>query len=260
MPNQTPASLFEPIGTESVADAVVSQIEEMIAAGILKQGRRLPSERDLADAMGISRPKLREALQTLEERNLVQTRHGEGTFIAPLTGRAMLPALLALYERHGCAFFDYLEYRREQEGFAARLAAERATDTDRERLRTIATDLQTAWDTGDAEASKAADFQLHSAIVDASQNATLIHMMASIYELTRQGVFYNRDYLKSIDGTGRKLLEQHLALIDAVVEGRPDEAQAVAQEHMDFVEQSFRVGIERRRRETLAEKRRLLAT
>ncbi|MEM8570392.1 MAG: FadR/GntR family transcriptional regulator [Pseudomonadota bacterium] len=255
-----PTSLFEPVGHESLADAVVNQIEDLIASGILKQSRRLPSERDLAEMLGVSRPKLREALHTLEDRGLVVTKHGEGTFVAPLTGQAMLPALLALYGRHEPAFFDYLEYRREQEGFAARLAAERATNADRDRITDIVQEMQRAWDAKDSHAEHEADFALHSAIVDASQNATLIHMMASIYDLTRKGVFFNRDFLRSIDGTGEKLLEQHQALGEAVISGNVERATQAAFDHIDFVEKSFRIGIERQRREVLAAKRRLLST
>ncbi|MXY32536.1 MAG: FadR family transcriptional regulator [Boseongicola sp. SB0664_bin_43] len=252
-------ALFEPVGHESLADSVVAQIEDLIASGVLKQGRRLPAERDLAEMLGVSRPKLREALQVLEERGLVSSRHGEGTFVSPLTGQAMLPALLALYGRHEQTFFDYLEYRREQEGFAARLAARRATRADKERIEEILTETERAWTENDAEAAREADFALHAAIVDASQNATLIHMMASIYELTRQGVFYNRDFLKSIDGSGQRLLEQHLELGKAVVEGDEARAERAALDHIDFVEQSFRLGIEQRRRETMAEKRRMMS-
>ncbi|NOD93360.1 FCD domain-containing protein [Ruegeria sp. HKCCD4884] len=252
-------AIFEPVGHESLADAVVSQIEDLIASGILKQGRKLPSERDLAEMLRVSRPKLREALAALEERGLVTTQHGEGTFVAALTGQAMLPALLSLYERHEPAFFDYLEYRREQEGFAARLAARRATKADKERIAEILAENQRAWEENDALASREADFALHSAIVDASQNATLIHMMASIYELTKQGVFYNRSFLKSIDGSGKKLLEQHLELGQAVIDSDEERAEQAAFAHIDFVEDSFKLGIEQQRREAMAEKRRILS-
>ncbi len=257
--SETTTTLFEPIGHESVADAAVAQVEDLIASGILRQGRKLPSERELADMLGISRPKLREALQVLETRGLVTTKHGEGTFVSALTGQAMLPALLALYGRHEPAFFDYLEYRREQECFAARLAAERATTADKQRITEILETMQAAWAARDDEADRRADHALHSAIVDASQNATLIHMMASIYELTKQGVFYNRAFLKSIDGSGKMLLEQHEALGRAVIDGDPAAAEKAAGDHLDFVEQSFRIGLERQRRERLAEKRRLLS-
>lgn len=255
----TESSPFEPIGHESVAEAVVEQIETMIVEGILKEGRKLPSERELADAMGVSRPKLREALQQLERDGLVLVRHGEGTYVAKLTGRAMSPAFLALYARHGEAFYDYLEYRREQEGFAARLAAERATKSDKERLTDIIDQMQVAWEGDDIEASQEADIRLHTAVIDASQNTTLMHMMASVYDLTRQGVFYNRRYLRTMDGTGEALLQQHKDIVGAIIAGNSEQAEKAARDHMDFVEHSFRRGQEQARREARASKRRQLS-
>ena len=252
-------SPFDQVGHESIADAVVFQIEAMIVDGILKEGRKLPSERELAEAMGVSRPKLREALQTLEERGLVTVRHGDGTFIAALSGRAMSPALLSLYARHGRAFYDYLEYRREQEAFASRLAAERATQSDKERLSDILEVLENAWEKGDAEASQEADLALHVAVVDASQNTTFIHMMASIYDLTRQGLFYNRAFLRTMDGTGRKLLEQHREIVEAILAGDADRAEIAARDHLNFVEESFRRWTEQTAREERAAKRRRLS-
>ena len=247
--------VFEPIDHESVVAAVVSKIETMIVDGVLKDGARLPSERELAEALGVSRPKLREAFQVLETRNLVSVRHGDGTFIAELTGRAMSPAMLALYARHGEAFYDYLEYRREQEAFAARLAAQRATNADKERLASIRDELQRSWADDDPEAAREADFRLHGAVVDASHNTTLIHMMASVYDLTRRGIFYNRDLLLTIDGSGRKLLDQHLEIIDAILAGDPVRAEKAARDHLDFVEESIRLGQEIQRRERRARMR-----
>ncbi len=255
----TSSSPFEPIGHDSIAESVVDQIESMIVNGILKEGYKLPSERELAEVMGVSRPKLREAIKQLERDGLVTVRHGEGTFIAKLTGRAMSPAFLALYARHGEAFYDYLEYRREQEGFAASLAAQRATQSDHERLRDIIRDMQEAWEQNDNDAAQEADIRLHTAIVDASQNTTLIHMMASVYDLTREGVFYNRRFLRTMDGTGKALLEQHIALVDAIIAGDATAAKTAALAHMDFVESSFRKGQEQVIREARAAKRRQLA-
>ena len=252
-------SAFEPIGHDSIADAVVDQIEMMIVDGILKEGRKLPSERDLAVSMQVSRPKIREALQTLEARGLVTVRHGEGAFIAALSGSAMSPAMLNLYVRHRDAFYDYLEYRREQEAFASRLAAIRATLADRERIGEIMEALQRSWEDDDQEASQEADFRFHSAIADASQNTTLIHMMASIYELTRSRIFYNRDYLRSIDGSGRALLNQHLEIGNSILERDAERADRAARDHMDFVEKSFRLGHKQSVREAKAIKRRQLS-
>lgn len=248
-------TLFDPIDHLSVADAVIHQIEDMLVAGVLKQGERLPSERDLSDALDVSRPKIREALRCLEDRGLVEVRHGEGSYIARLTGAAMSPALMSLYSRHSDAFFDYLEYRRAQEAFAAELAAQRATPSDRQRIVETIEQLRDARIRGDDMASREADIRFHSVIVDASHNATLIHMMGSIYELTQQGLFYNRQYLHTIDGTGRLLLEQHEAIGTAILDGRAGDARAAATAHLDFVEASFRKGHDDSRRESIARKR-----
>lgn len=249
-------NVFEPVGHESVVDEVVSQIEDLIVGGVLRQGMKLPSERMLAEQMNVSRPKLREALKRLEEQDLLQVRHGGGTFVAPLMGEAMSPALLDLYSRHKGAFFDYLAYRREQESIAARWAAEIATNADKEIIAIFLDRMDTAHATQDSTAAHKADVGFHSAIVDATHNSTLIHMMASIYELTQRGVFYNRDYLCAADGTGALLLAQHHEIGAAILDGQPEAAARAARAHIDFVETSFRDGLDTLRRQALASKRR----
>ncbi len=251
--------LFDRIPHESVVDLVVNQIEDLIIQGVLREGSRLPSERELSERVDVSRPKVRDALKRLEADGLIHVRHGEGTFVAALSGQAMSPALIDLYARHGLAFFDYLEYRREQEAFAARLAAERATAADRAAITAQMEMLEAAQAAGDSEAAAEADIGFHVAIVNGSHNVTLIHMMASIYELTRRGMFYNRAHLRTIDGTGEKLLAQHREIAAAVEAGNPAEADAAARRHLDFVERSVRLAEDRERRERSAQKRMLAA-
>ncbi len=250
-------AVFDRIENAPVAELVVRQIEDMIVQGILKEGDRLPSERDLATRFEVSRPMVRNALKTLEQAKLINIRHGEGTFIAQLTGQAMQPALIDLYARRGRAFQDYLEYRRAQEAFAARLAAERATPTDRAEIeRHIATMVE-ADATGDLKMSREADVRFHSSIVEASHNAMLIHMMASIYELTRRGVMHNRDYLRTLEGSAKKLLQQHRAIAEAVFAQEPDAAEEAARAHLDYVEKSFRQREIQSQNERTSEKRAL---
>lgn len=234
-----PQTVFEPIGHTSVVDSIVEQIESLILNGILRDGARLPSERDLAEQMGVSRPKIREALKLLEDSDLILVRHGEGTFVAPLIGSAMSPALIALYSRHQNAFLDYLEFRTEQESFAASLAATRATKADKEILARIMTQMENAQEANDMKASQVSDIQFHSAIIDASHNALLVHTMSSIYALTQQNLFYNRSFLRSIDGTGDQLQAQHREIFDAINAGDAERAEKAARDHIAFVQRSY---------------------
>lgn len=249
--------IFEPVDHASVVDAIVEQIEGLILNGVLRDGHKLPSERDISERMAVSRPKVREALKRLEDYGLIISRHGEGTFVAPLIGSAMSPALIELYSRHSGAFLDYLEFRREQEQFASALAAERATKIDKEILSAIINELETAHQVGDFAASEDADIRFHVAIVDASHNTLLVHSMSSIYALTRQNLFYNRAVLraKDGDGAGDLLLQQHRAIYQAIMDGNPELARKAARDHINFVERSYLVDQNRDRREQIAKRR-----
>lgn len=248
-------AVFGPIGHASVVDVIVEQIETLILNGILRDGGRLPSERDLADQMKVSRPKVREALKKLEDNDLIQIRHGEGAFIAPLVGTAMSPALIALYARHQDAFLSYLEFRTAQESFAAELAASRATKADKEILARTMDQLEQAHETNDTAASQKADITFHSAIIDASHNSLLVHTMASIYALTEQNLFYNRSFLRSIDGTGEQLLAQHRDIFKAILSGDPQGASKAAKIHIAFVQRSYVEEQSRAQRDQVASRR-----
>ena len=88
---------FEKITAGKLSQAVTHQIEELILRGILRPGERLPSERELAERMGVSRPSLREAIADLQEKGLLSSRAGAGIFVADVLGNAFSPALVSLF-------------------------------------------------------------------------------------------------------------------------------------------------------------------
>ena len=102
---------FRKVEHTRMAEAVVEQVEEMILHGTLRDGERLPSERDLADRLDVSRQTLREALKALEEKGLVESRQGGGTFIANIVGSAISEPLVELFSRHEEAYLDYMAFR-----------------------------------------------------------------------------------------------------------------------------------------------------
>ena len=85
-------------------------------------------------------------------------------------------------------------------------------------------------------------------------------MMASIFELTRQSVFYNREFLKPIDSSSKMLLDQNVVLRRAINEGDTPRAREAAGEDIDLFERSLRLGLEQQRREGLADKRHISAS
>ena len=240
---------------DTVSNSVVMQIEDFILNGVLKENAKLPSERELAEQFVVSRPKVREALQLLESRELVKIVAGDGAYIARLGDAAMSPALVDLYRRHPSAVYDHLEYRSEQECFAARLAATRGTSTDRRRITELIEKMAVAHDDENHDLGAALDSAFHNAIVNASHNRILIHMMSSLYELNRSGVFFNRREILNISEVSGMLLDQHHAIGEAVCSGNAGEAVKAAAAHIDFVRRSTDEALAERERELIASKR-----
>ncbi|MEM1399232.1 MAG: FadR/GntR family transcriptional regulator [Pseudomonadota bacterium] len=250
-----PHHVFEPVGGQSLADRVAFQIETYILNGVLKEGARLPGERDLADQLEVSRPKLREALQLLEERGLINIVAGDGGFVASLSGPAMSPALIALYTRHPAALDDHLEYRRNQEAFAARLAADRATKHDHDRLGELLAAMGKAHEAGNERLGSELDADFHMAIVEASYNRTLIHTMTALYALNRSAVFFSRTELLTSPDISSALLSQHKAITARIIEGDGEEAARLSAEHIDYVRTAMTQAVAEQQRLALSEKR-----
>ena len=230
--------LFAQISHSRTASEVVQQIELLILDGVLRDGDRLPGERDLALDLDVSRPILREALKELEARGLLVSHHGGGTYVADIIGQVFSKPITELISRHARATRDYLEYRRELEGLTAELAAKRATDTDRALLTRIIDDMRQAHAGGIAEEELAADVEFHNAIGEAAHNIILLHTLRACYRLLSEGIFFNRKAVFALANARERLLEQHVAIHAAILSGDGDVAKRAAQAHIDFVMQA----------------------
>lgn len=234
------SDLYPQIRHSRTANEVVQQIEGLILDGVLRDGDRLPGERDLAQRFDVSRPILREALKELEARGLLVSSHGGGTFVADIIGQVFSKPLADLIARHERATLDYLEYRRELEGLTAELAARRATETDKALLTRIMAGMRRAHDEADDETELSSDVELHNAIGEAAHNIVLMHTMRACYRLLSDGIFYNRRMLRSLPGIRDRMLSQHVAIYDAIIAGDAEAARTAAHAHIDFIIDAMR--------------------
>jgi len=246
---------FHKVQSEKLSQSVVRQIELLILRGILRPAERLPAERDLAERMAVSRPSLREAIADLESRGLLVTRAGAGVFVAEVLGSAFSPALIALFASHDEAVFDYLAFRRDLEGLTVARAASRASDTDLAVVAAIFAKMEAAHARRDPEAEAALDAQFHMAIIEASHNVVMLHMMRSMFDLLKQGVFYNRQVMFRNQMTRAILLDQHRAINDALQARNPEAARAAIETHLDYVEQALNEQLKADRNEAVARQR-----
>ena len=230
---------FQEVAPEKLSHAVVRQIERLILQGILRPGERLPSERELSERLGVSRPSLREAVAELQESGLLTARAGAGIFVAEVLGSAFSPALIRLFGAHDEAVFDYLDFRRDLEGLAAERAARLGSDTDLAVVAAILAKMENAHPRRNPEDEAALDAQFHMAIIEASHNVIMLHMMRSMFDLLREGVFYNRQVMFRQKNMREILLEQHRAINAALQARDPGNARKAVEAHMSFVREAL---------------------
>ena len=227
--------MFRKIDHIRTAEAACQQIEDLILRGVLCSGDRLPAERELALEMDVSRPVLREALKTLEDRGLLSSRQGGGTYIADVIGPVFTDPVLALIERHSSATSDYLEFRKDMEAIAAGHAANRASATDHQTLLEIVARMDAAHKADDLQLEAELDVEFHQAISEAAHNVILLHSLRSCYRLLANGVLFNRQRLFNHPTARSALLDQHREIADCIVKGDAAGAREASWKHIDFV-------------------------
>ena len=205
--------------------AVSRRLGSAIALGLLADGEQLPSEQDLATSLNVSTLTLRDALADLRGKGLVETRRGRGggSFV-----RASAEALAGLSAERlaDVSVSDLRELGDVQSavaGTAAALAAERASETEIRRLRTLATNLGEARDA--AEVGRL-DGRYHAELAAAAQSARL-----TMLEIELQGELAELTW-RSRRLRARELSEGRLAVVDAIAARDPDRARHLTQHQL----------------------------
>ena len=161
----------------SVVDEIVEQLTRRIIAGEWAPGAVIPSLRAFSAEFGVSTLTIREALRTLQERGMVETRHGAGTFVrAPEQGESTVAWMLSPTEAD--EYLELIEARRIIEGELVRLAATRRTEGQLEDLSGIMASMEAA--RHDAAAFLEADLAFHIALAEAANNRILLRTMLAI--------------------------------------------------------------------------------
>lgn len=234
-----PTSPIRPLNVTRLSDQIVHQLETLLLEGSFKPGDRLPPERQLAEQLGVSRPSLREAIQKLAARGLLMSRQGGGTYVTEQLDHSFTEPWQALLGSHPELQRDVLEFRRMLEGTVARLAAERATEADLARLGRLYEEMAAGHAEGGREATSQTDVGFHQALADAAHNALFTHLTRSLLTLLQSHVHDNIANLFEAGDVADQLVAQHRAVWEAVKGRRPDEAQAAAVAHIDFVDRTL---------------------
>ena len=223
-----------------LSDRVAQQLLDLIQTTSLQTGAKLPTERALAEQLGVSRTALREAIQKLSSRGVLESRVGAGTYVsAPVQAwheQAVAP-LIPLIHDDPQYRYDVLETRQMIEINTAWHAAQRATDKDKDHIRRCFDEMQRHQQSHDAASAARADAQFHLAIAEASHNVVVVQVMRSLFEMVLSTVAQNRRLMFVHDDPKvlEHLTKQHHDLMQAVIAGEPEQARTVIEQHLTYV-------------------------
>lgn len=225
---------------ERAADAVMKHIEGRILEGSLRPGEALLPERELAQKLNVSRPTLRNALKSLEERGFLTSKEGRGVKVAQIGKECIIDPLIALLSEHSEVADDYLEFRDVVESSAAAMAAQRANEPEIQRMKACVAKIEAAHMANSPNDEAEADAELHLAIYEASHNLVLLQIMRVLSGNLRTDVLHNRQRLFTVPDVRDLLRDQHLDIAQAIIERRPADAQSAAHEHLSYLRRATR--------------------
>jgi GntR family transcriptional repressor for pyruvate dehydrogenase complex len=218
----------------TIPDGVVQEIQRQIAAGSLQDGDRLPSVASLADDFGVSRASIREALQALAARGLVEIQHGRGTFVRANANR--VDGYSTWIREQQYALQELCELRLAVETTATRLAAVKASSDEIKAMADALARMQAA--AGDLHQVVTWDSHFHQAILRASRNRLLDQAMALDFDFLTQA----RYRMHSLPGEVERALAAHAEILAAIERREPEAAARAMREHLRGAEQDL--GIE----------------
>jgi DNA-binding FadR family transcriptional regulator len=230
---------FEPVGPRRMFEGAVSQIAERIRLGELQAGDRLPSERDLAAAMRISRPTLREAIHVLVDAGVLTVRPGAAGGISVNTGYVPIALVRSKSELRVSEVVGVLEARRLFEPRVAQLAALNAREEDYARLEEIVEAQRRLLAQGDVLAHEdrflQLDTQFHLRMARASGNSTIVEMMRMLLgrlEIARDTTLHEPPIPAWV-------IDVHERTIAAIRSGDHARIDRVMDEHLGAMEHSW---------------------
>jgi len=225
--------MFETIENKKISQMVIEQIQGMIMRGELKNGDKLPPERELTQTLNIGRPALREALKALEVIGVIESRHGQGNFVVNNTENSVFKPLSLSFKLSNGNIEEILELRRLIEDYTVKQAAILADKKDIVILQEIHNAMVNADTT---EQKSQYDKQFHYEIARISKNILINSLLESTSYLFDS--FINKTVRMSFFGEDSidKIYEEHLRIIEAIEKHDAKEAARRMHIHMNNID------------------------
>ena len=225
--------MFKPVKKTRVYEEIVVKVKHMIEKGRLHSGDQLPSERELADVFNVSRSSVREALRSLETQGFLESRQGDGTYIARQPVESLVNPLATVIFTEKDGQIELFEMRRLIEPQLAYLAAERATP---EEIVMLGKALELQEDAiAQGESGTEVDKTFHYILAKAAKNKVILRIVDNIMDLLAE----SRDKYLQVEGRPERSLARHREVLNAIRSGDRELAASVMLEHIEDIEVSL---------------------
>lgn len=228
--NEKEKELFKPVKKTRVYEEIVVKVKHMIEKGRLHYGDQLPSERELAELFKVSRSSVREALRSLETQGYLESRQGDGTYIARQPVESLVNPLATVIFTEKDGQMELFEMRRLIEPQLAYLAAERATPEEIVMLGKALELQEAAFAKG--ESGTEVDKTFHYILAKAARNKVILRIIDNVMDLLAE----SRDKYLQVEGRPEKSLARHREILNAIRSGDRELAAQVMLEHLEDIE------------------------
>lgn len=217
---------LEVIKTERLYVKVAKKISKLVADGDIAAGEKLPSERDLAEKLGVSRPTIREAMIALEIAGIIDIRTGSGIYVVD-----QAPELSLSDVDEGIGPFEILDTRSIVEAEACAMAASHIGDAQIAELAATIAEMEEEEKRPDA--SEQADMKFHLLIAEASQNSAIIEIVKWLWVLRNQSSL-SKAFMERLREEGiHPSINEHKRILDALASHDPDKAREAMRSHIE---------------------------
>jgi GntR family transcriptional regulator, transcriptional repressor for pyruvate dehydrogenase complex len=208
---------------------VMAHLRDLLVNGGVQTGDRLPSERELALQLGVSRPAVREAVRAMEMIGVLETRHGRASTVR-IPDAAVLGEFFSLALAQQPAIIDdIVEVRIALERQAVRLACSRATESDRQRLQAALHEIEAT--ISDVARGGHADLHFHSELVAAAHSPALSTVYGTITHLLERSHVERRLRIADSHDARDFLVDHHRRIYEAVQSGDASRADELLLSH-----------------------------
>ena len=221
---------FEVVRRNKVYEEVAKQIEHLILEK-LQPGDKLPSERELAEMLQVSRSSIRDAIRSLELTGLVEPRQGAGTIVRELSAESLVNPFANALKRRQELVSELLDFRKMLEPPLAARAATHASPDEISEMEEILQRQEATLSHG--EASIAEDAEFHYSIALASGNSVVLKVIDTIMDLLRD----TRERSLQVEGRPQKSLAGHRRILAAIKRHDAEAAKAAMRRHIEDVEE-----------------------